>query len=227
MPRRSKAKAALVNASRIGVAAKASRSSKVAKKFQTVIEQSMNICACEIEVITETLEPSSLSVVTDTVVAHNFYQPLHVTSEVSNESVANDKSLTQTCFPSKRRRTDVGSQRIYASRRRSNAAEKYGSKYHSELRFLRCGCCLREDSSSKFVELAKIKENGCDILKHLGQMKKYFIINLRGPDASVFDKRYADVYQAFVDEEGIAANAQFLCIECYRDLKKVCCQLFF
>ena len=127
-------------------------------------------------------------------------------------------------MPSKRRRTDVGSQRIYASRRRSNAAEKYGAKYQSELRFLRCGCCLREDSSSKFVELAKIKENGCDILKHLGQMKKYFIINLRGPDASVFDKRYADVYQAFVDEEGIAANAQFLCIECYRDLKKVCCQ---
>ena len=116
----------MTNLSRKGVTVKASRSSNVAKKCQTVDEQSLKTCSCEIEAVTETLEPSRISVVTGTVVAPNSYQPLHVTSEVSDESVANDKSITQTCLPSKRRRTDVGSQRIYASRRRSNAAPLVG-----------------------------------------------------------------------------------------------------
>jgi hypothetical protein len=100
-----------------------------------------------------------------------------------------------------------------------NAAKMYGEKYQSELRFLRCGCCLREESSSNFVEISKVKEN--DILVHLRQMKKYFLVNLRQPEATVYQKNYSHAYELFLNEDGVDASARFLCLECYRDLRKV------
>jgi hypothetical protein len=67
----------------------------------------------------------------------------------------------------KKQRSDVGSKRnVHGSA--NQAAIKYGAKYLSELRFLRCGCCLREESSSKFVELSKAKEAG--LLNYLKNM---------------------------------------------------------
>lgn len=119
------------------------------------------------------------------------------------------------------RLSDASPELVHVNQRTKgrNAAKMYGEKYQSELRFLRCGCCLREESSSKFVEISKVKEN--DILMHLRQMKKYFLVNLRQTEASSYEKNYSHAYELFLNEDGIDASARYLCLECYRDLKKV------
>ena len=118
----------------------------------------------------------------------------------------------------RKRRSDLGSKRN-ASGGASQAAIKYGSKYTSELRFLRCGCCLREDSSSKFIELSKVKEAG--IISYLRKMKTYNLMQLRRPDSTVYDKIFSNAYQDFVDDDGIFGSSRFICLDCYKDLRKV------
>ena len=116
----------------------------------------------------------------------------------------------------KKRRSDLGVKRNGGA---SQAAMKYGSKYTSELRFLRCGSCLREDSSSKFIELSKVKEAG--IINYLRKMKTYNLMQLRRPDSTVYDKIFSNAYQDFVDDDGIFRSSRFICLDCYKDLRKV------
>ena len=116
----------------------------------------------------------------------------------------------------RKRRSDLGSKRKDGA---SKAAIKYGAKYLSELRFLRCGCCLREDSSSKFMELSTVKEAG--LLNYLRNMKSYILMHLRRPESTNYDKTFSDVYQDFVNEDGIFGNSRYICLECYKDLRKV------
>jgi hypothetical protein len=52
-------------------------------------------------------------------------------------------------------------------------------------------------------------------------MKKYFLVNLRQTEASSYEKNYSHAYELFLNEDGIDASARYLCLECYRDLKKV------
>ena len=131
-------------------------------------------------------------------------------------SVANQAATIPA--PSRRRRSDLGSKHNVASVA-NQAATKYGAEYLSELRFLRCGCCLREDSSSKFVELSKAKE--ASYLNYLQKMKTYYMGHLRRLDSTDYDKTFANAYEDFVDEVGIFGNSRYICSECYKDLRKV------
>ena len=103
-------------------------------------------------------------------------------------------------------------------KRVTTPAQRYGSKYDSELRFLRCGCCLQEESSSKFVELTKARQLG--FLRFLGQVKVAVLTHLRRSDSSSFERSYANAYETYVDEEGIFDNSKYLCVRCFKDLKK-------
>jgi hypothetical protein len=113
----------------------------------------------------------------------------------------------------RKQRSDLGSKRN-ASGGASQAAIKYGSKYTSELRFMRCGSCMREDSSSKFIELSKVKEAG--IINYLRKMKTYNLMQLRRPDSTVYDKIFSNAYQDFVDDDGIFGSSRigFICLDC-------------
>jgi hypothetical protein len=78
---------------------------------------------------------------------------------------------------------------------------------------------LREDSSSKFIELSKVKEAG--IINYLRKMKTYNLMQLRRPDSTVYDKIFSNAYQDFVDDDGIFGSSRFICLDCYKDLRKV------
>ena len=138
--------------------------------------------------------------------------------QTDDDSVASTFPFNSIPAPSRRRRSDLGSKHKVASVA-NQAATKYGAEYLSELRFLRCGCCLREDSSSKFVELSKAKE--ASYLNYLQKMKTYYMRHLRRLDSTDYDKTFANAYEYFVDEDGIFGNSRYICSECYKDLRKV------
>ena len=138
------------------------------------------------------------------------------TSDVVMDDGTNECRVDVASPTVKKRRSDLGVKRNGGA---SQAAMKYGSKYTSELRFLRCGSCLREDSSSKFIELSKVKEAG--IINYLRKMKTYNLMQLRRPDATVYDKIFSNAYQDFVDDDGIFRSSRFICLDCYKDLRKV------
>ena len=135
-----------------------------------------------------------------------------------DDSVAAAFPFNSIPAPSRKRRSDLGSKHKVASFA-NQAATKYGAKYLSELRFLRCGCCLREDSSSKFVELAKAKD--ASYLNYLQKMKTYYMGHLRRLESTDYDKTFANAYEDFLDEDGIFGNSRYICLECYKDLRKV------
>ena len=138
------------------------------------------------------------------------------TSDVVMDDGTNERRVDVASPTVKKRRSDLGVKRNGGA---SQAAMKYGSKYTSELRFLRCGSCLREDSSSKFIELSKVKEAG--IINYLRKMKTYNLMQLRRPDSTVYDKIFSNAYQDFVDDDGIFRSSRFICLDCYKDLRKV------
>ena len=138
------------------------------------------------------------------------------TSDVVMDDGTNERRVDVASPTVKKRRSDLGVKRNGGA---SQAAMKYGSKYTSELRFLRCGSCLREDSSSKFIELSKVKEAG--IINYLRKMKPYNLMQLRLPNATVYDKIFSNAYQDFVDDDGIFRSSRFICLDCYKDLRKV------
>jgi len=99
-------------------------------------------------------------------------------------------------------RSDTGSKhkrrKIQASK--PTAAQTYGEKYQSELRFLTCACCAFEGPRSGFKSLSSLKERGC--LNWHGHSKRTIVQTLMGSSFQ-YDRHYGMALHTGLDEYGM------------------------
>ena len=100
-------------------------------------------------------------------------------------------------------RSDTGSthkRRKIQAAPKPTAAQTYGEKYQSELRFLTCACCAFEGPRSGFKSLSSLKERGC--LNWHGHSKRTIVQTLM--DSSfLYDRRYGMALDTGLDEYGM------------------------
>ena len=100
-------------------------------------------------------------------------------------------------------RSDTGSahkRRKIQAAPKPTAAQTYGEKYQSELRFLTCACCAFEGPRSGFKSLSSLKERGC--LSWHGHSKRTIVQTLM--DSSfLYDRRYGMALDTGLDEYGM------------------------
>jgi hypothetical protein len=80
------------------------------------------------------------------------------------------------------------------------AAQLYGEKYQSELRFLTCACCAFEGPRSGFRLLADLNARGC--LSWHRHTKHMIVEGLTNSD-SKYDRKYATILRDGLDEFGM------------------------
>ena len=80
------------------------------------------------------------------------------------------------------------------------AAQIYGEKYQSELRFLTCACCAFEGPRSGYRLLSDLKARGC--LSWHRHTKRMIIEGLASSD-SKYDRKYATILRDGLDEFGM------------------------
>ena len=77
------------------------------------------------------------------------------------------------------------------------AAQIYGEKYQSELRFLTCACCAFEGHRSGYRLLSDLKARGC--LSWPRHTKRMIVEGLASSD-SKYDRKYATILRDGLDE---------------------------
>lgn len=100
-------------------------------------------------------------------------------------------------------RSDTGSahkRRKIQAAPKPTAAQTYGEKYQSELRFLTCACCAFEGPRSGFKSLSSLKERGC--LNWHGHSKSTIVQTLMG-SSFLYDHRYGMALDTGLDEYGM------------------------
>jgi len=99
-------------------------------------------------------------------------------------------------------RSDTGSKhkRRKIQAPKPTAAQTYGEKYHSELRFLTCACCAFEGPRSGFKSLSSLKERGC--LNWHGHSKRTIVQTLMGSSFQ-YDRHYGMALHTGLDEYGM------------------------
>jgi hypothetical protein len=100
-------------------------------------------------------------------------------------------------------RSDTGSahkRRKIQAAPKPTAAQTYGEKYQSELRFLTCACCAFEGPRSGFKSLSSLKERGC--LNWHGHSKRTIVQTLMG-SSFLYDHRYGMALDTGLDEYGM------------------------
>ena len=80
------------------------------------------------------------------------------------------------------------------------AAQIYGEKYQSELRFLTCACCAFEGPRSGYRLLSDLKARGC--LSWHRHTKRMIVEGLASSD-SKYDRKYATILRDGLDEFGM------------------------
>jgi hypothetical protein len=80
------------------------------------------------------------------------------------------------------------------------AAQIYGEKYQSELRFLTCACCAFEGPRSGYRLLSDLKARGC--LSWHRHTKRMIVEGLTSSD-SKYDRKYATILRDGLDEFGM------------------------
>jgi hypothetical protein len=81
-----------------------------------------------------------------------------------------------------------------------SAAQIYGEKYQSELRFLTCACCAFEGPRSGYRLLSDLKAKGC--LSWHRHTKRMIVEALTDSD-SKYDRKYATILRDGLDEFGM------------------------
>ena len=81
-----------------------------------------------------------------------------------------------------------------------SAAQIYGEKYQSELRFLTCACCAFEGPRSGYRLLSDLKARGC--LSWHRHTKRMIVEALTDSD-SKYDRKYATILRDGLDEFGM------------------------
>jgi hypothetical protein len=102
------------------------------------------------------------------------------------------KTRSDTGSTHKRRKTQAAP--------KPTAAQTYGEKYQSELRFLTCACCAFEGPRSGFKSLSSLKERGC--LNWHGHSKRTIVQTLMG-SSFLYDHRYGMALDTGLDEYGM------------------------
>jgi hypothetical protein len=99
-------------------------------------------------------------------------------------------------------RSDTGSKhkRRKLQAPKPTAAQTYGEKYQSELRFLTCACCAFEGPRSGFKSLSSLKERGC--LNWHGHSKRTIVQTLMGSSFQ-YDRHYGMALHTGLDEYGM------------------------
>ena len=85
------------------------------------------------------------------------------------------------------------------------AAQIYGEKYQSELRFLTCACCAFEGPRSGYRLLSDLKARGC--LSWHRHTKRMIVEALTESD-SKYDRKYATILRDGLDEFGMLLNCK-------------------
>ena len=85
------------------------------------------------------------------------------------------------------------------------AAQIYGEKYQSELRFLTCACCAFEGPRSGYRLLSDLKARGC--LSWHRHTKRMIVEALTDSD-SKYDRKYATILRDGLDEFGMLPNCK-------------------
>ena len=86
-----------------------------------------------------------------------------------------------------------------------SAAQIYGEKYQSELRFLTCACCAFEGPRSGYRLLSDLKAKGC--LSWHRHTKRMIVEGLTDSD-SKYDRKYATILRDGLDEFGMIPNCK-------------------
>jgi len=86
-----------------------------------------------------------------------------------------------------------------------SAAQIYGEKYQSELRFLTCACCAFEGPRSGYRLLSDLKARGC--LSWHRHTKRMIVEALTDSD-SKYDRKYATILRDGLDEFGMLPNCK-------------------